>query len=44
MAKYKLVDVEKLQDLINEIKEYYNTDECLKYVLEDLEDLIKEDN
>lgn len=43
MAKYKLIDVEKLQDLINEIKEYYNTDECLKYVLEDLESLL-EDN
>lgn len=44
MAKYKLVDIEKLEDLINEIQEYYNSDNALKYVLEDLKELIKEGN
>lgn len=44
MAKYKLIDIEKLEDLINEIQEYYNNDDSLKYVLEDLKDLIKEGN
>lgn len=44
MAKYKLIDIEKLEDLINEIQDYYNHDNALKYVLEDLKDLIKEAN
>lgn len=43
MANYKLIDIDKLNDLINEIQDYYNHDECLKYVLEDLKSLM-EDN
>lgn len=42
MAKYKLVDIEKLLDLVNEMKEYYNSDNSLTYIIEDIEDLIKE--
>lgn len=44
MAKYKLIDVERLEELINEIQEYYNDNNQLNYVLEDLKDLIKEGN
>lgn len=44
MAKYKLIDVERLEELINEIQEYYNNNNQLNYVLEDLKDLIKEGN
>lgn len=44
MANYKLIDIDKLNDLINEIKDYYNHDNSLKYVLEDLQELIKGDN
>lgn len=40
MANYKLIDIEKLEDLINELQEYYNSDNSLKYILEDLKDLV----
>lgn len=42
MSNYKLINIDKLQDLINELKEDYNEDNRLKYVLEDLESLINE--
>lgn len=40
MANYKLIDVDMLNDLINELEEYYNSDNSLKYILEDLKDLV----
>lgn len=40
MANYKLVDMDKLNDLINELEEYYNSDNQLKYIIEDLRDLV----
>lgn len=42
MAKYKLIDVERLEELINEIQEYYNENNQLKYVLEDIKELINQ--
>lgn len=42
MANYKLVDIERLQELINEIQDYYNENDQLKYVLEDLKELINQ--
>lgn len=42
MANYKLINVDNLQDLINELKEMNNNE--LRYIIEDLESLIKEAN
>lgn len=39
MSNYKLIDVDALQDLINELKDLNNQD--LKYIIEDLQVLIK---
>lgn len=39
MSNYKLIDVDALQDLIEELKDLNN--EELKYIIEDLEALIK---
>lgn len=39
MSNYKLIDVDALQDLINELKDLNNQD--LKYIIEDLQALIK---
>lgn len=39
MSNYKLIDVDALKDLIEELKDLNNQD--LKYIIEDLEALIK---
>lgn len=40
MANYKLVNIDSLNDLINELKELNNNE--LKYIIEDLEGLLKD--